>query len=181
MSIKTEVLFFKNLLCVKEIVRTGKMTEAAAQNGMKESNLSKTIKDVEALMNRKLFHRTSFGVVPTQEALEIACKVEQIIQNMAELQKTYFQNCGSNHVCKVYIETGFEIGDLQNLSQKIVYTDKSEDADIMICLHKPKNVKKMVCMENKIGGFVKQTLWVCARNTPETLDLASLIISRFYA
>lgn len=180
MSIKTEVLFFKYLLCIREIVRTGKISEAAVQNGMKESNLSKTIKDIETLTNRKLFVRTSSGIVPTREAIEIAYRVEQMMQNTDDLRKAYFKNGSEKNVFKVYVEPGLEICDLENISQKIIYTDVFEDADVTIGLHKPKSVQNRVCIENKIGSFVKQTVWVSAQNRPEVLDLTTLIISKFY-
>lgn len=51
-TIKTRVTLLKELLALKEVIDTGQIQVAANKNGIKHSNMSKLISDLETQLTR---------------------------------------------------------------------------------------------------------------------------------
>ena len=74
MSVKSKTTLFRDLLYFKEVVAAQQISAAAEKNGIKPSNLSKIIQNLEIMTTRKLFKRSSRGFEPTSEALIFVLK-----------------------------------------------------------------------------------------------------------
>ncbi len=179
MFVKSKALIFKNLLYLKEVISCGQISAAATKNGIKPSNLSKMIKDIEIFIGHKLFERTSHGVIPTQTALTILKQISELEERldslMFDLAKT-----GTRPVLKLYISKGLKIHDIDNFNSKIKYTDQIEQADVMVTSQKPTNTTHLIVSENKIGKQITQTIWVCCKDIPKALELTEFIILKLH-
>lgn len=97
---------------VLEIRRTGSVTQAAAQLGMSQPNLSRSIKDLERDLGVTLFRRGTKGMEPTAEAAQFMLYAENIVKQMDELESLYAGSPDSLHFCLAaphasYITKGF--------------------------------------------------------------------------
>lgn len=177
MSVKTQISFLKNLLYIEQIVREGTISRVADKNGLKASNLSKMLKETEKQMGKQLFLRTTHGMVPTKEAKEAALEISRLSKMIDALAQKYCKcACSCNHL-KLFISKGLEISASEKMFQKVIKTDKMEDADVIVATEKPPFAESMICVENKIGHQIKQDIFVCAKNTKQAIDFATKIIS----
>ena len=67
-TLKTKILLLKELLALKEVVDKGSIQVAACENGIKNSNMSQLIKNLEDRFNTKLIKRHFDGSQPTNSA-----------------------------------------------------------------------------------------------------------------
>lgn len=82
MRIKDSTLWAREILSFLETSRIGSINNAATANGMKQSNLSKSLKSFEEKLNCQLLNRTSHGVSLTEngrEVYKIACDLDKTI------------------------------------------------------------------------------------------------------
>jgi DNA-binding transcriptional LysR family regulator len=91
MKVKESVLKVRQLLCLQEAVHYGSISKAADKNGMKQSNLSVQIKDLEDTLGEKLITRLSDGISLTEAGTEIytlSCDLSTILNkvNTAKLK-----------------------------------------------------------------------------------------------
>ncbi|MBO7645062.1 MAG: LysR family transcriptional regulator [Alphaproteobacteria bacterium] len=86
-TLKTKILLLKELLALKEVVDKGSIQVAAGENGIKNSNLSQLIKNLEDRFNTKLINRSFDGSLPTNSAQLIyndICAIEELLNKIAE-------------------------------------------------------------------------------------------------
>lgn len=86
-TLKTKLLLLKELLALKEVVDKGSIQIAAGENGIKNSNMSQLIKDLEERFNTTLINRTFNGSQPTNSAQIIyndICGIEELLNKIAE-------------------------------------------------------------------------------------------------
>ncbi len=86
-TLKTKILLLKELLALKEVVDKGSIQIAANENGIKNSNLSQLIKDLEDRFHTKLINRGFDGSQPTNSAQLICndiCIIEELLNKIAE-------------------------------------------------------------------------------------------------
>lgn len=86
-TLKTKIILLKELLALKEVVDKGSIQIAANENGMKNSNLSQLIKDLEDRFNTKLINRNFDGSQPTNSAQLIyndICAIEELLNKISE-------------------------------------------------------------------------------------------------
>ena len=57
-TIKTKTAFLRELLALKEVIDTGQIQAAAERNGIKHSNMSKMISDLESRFKATLLIRS---------------------------------------------------------------------------------------------------------------------------
>lgn len=82
MSIKSQIIRLRNLLCFMATAKDGTVSGAALKNGMKQSNLSNAIKTLEDEMHIKLFDRVHNGMSLTEngkEVYRIACEIDNTL------------------------------------------------------------------------------------------------------
>lgn len=77
-TIKTKITFLRELLALKEVIDTGQIQAAAERNGIKHSNMSKLISDLEARFKTRLLIRSSSGSVPTNTTRQLYADIENI-------------------------------------------------------------------------------------------------------
>ena len=86
-TLKTKIILLKELLALKEVVDKGSIQIASCENGMKNSNLSQLIKDLEDRFNTKLINRNFDGSQPTNSAQLIyndICAIEELLNKISE-------------------------------------------------------------------------------------------------
>lgn len=86
-TLKAKILLLKELLALKEVVDKGSIQVAACENGIKNSNLSQLIKNLEERFNTKLINRNFDGSQPTNSAQLIyndICIIEETLNKISE-------------------------------------------------------------------------------------------------
>lgn len=86
-TIKTRVTLLKELLALKEVIDTGQIQIAANKNGIKHSNMSKLISDLETRLNATLLQRTPAGSLPTSATPEIYSAIETICSTLDKIEQ----------------------------------------------------------------------------------------------
>lgn len=86
-TLKAKILLLKELLALKEVVDKGSIQVAACENGIKNSNLSQLIKNLEERFNTKLINRNFDGSQPTNSTQLIyndICIIEETLNKISE-------------------------------------------------------------------------------------------------
>ena len=86
-TLKSKLLLLKELLALKEVVDKGSIQVAACENGIKNSNLSQLIKNLEDRFDTKLINRSFDGSQPTNSTQMIyndICAIEEILNKISE-------------------------------------------------------------------------------------------------
>ena len=77
----------KELLALKEVIDTGQIQIAANKNGIKHSNMSKLISDLETRLDATLLQRTPAGSLPTNATSEIYSAIETICSTLDKIEQ----------------------------------------------------------------------------------------------
>lgn len=77
-TIKTKVSLLKELLALKEVVDLGQIQAAAERNGIKHSNMSKMISDLESRFKTVLLIRSPMGCLPTNATRQLYSDIELV-------------------------------------------------------------------------------------------------------
>lgn len=180
MFIKTKAVLFRDLLYLREVSSTGKISTVAAKNAIKASNLSKILKDLEIVTGKKFFQKNSHGLSPTYEALKLSAQIEEIEQKFNKILAE-LQNSAQSFSLKLYKPSNMEIKDLDRYKAYPVNicTDIVE-ADVIISYESPKNESELIIVENYLQNPLMQTIWVSSKNTPQAIDLSRFIISQMH-
>ena len=86
-TLKSKIILLKELLALKEVVDKGSIQIAAGENGIKNSNLSQLVKDLEDRFNTKLINRKFDGSQPTNSTQLIyndICAIEELLNKILE-------------------------------------------------------------------------------------------------
>lgn len=117
-TIKTKVALFRELLALKEVIDVGQIQAAAERNGIKHSNLSKMIADLEAKFKTSLLIRSSAGSVPTNTTRQLYSDIEVISQALDNLLQNLTAPEELTGFLSVWTEEGFaSCGMLTKLSK----------------------------------------------------------------
>lgn len=117
-TIKTKVALFRELLALKEVIDVGQIQAAAERNGIKHSNLSKMIADLEAKFKTSLLIRSSAGSVPTNTTRQLYSDIEVISQALDNLLENLTAPEELTGFLSVWTEEGFSsCGMLTKLSK----------------------------------------------------------------
>lgn len=98
MSIKDDVITLKKLLFFVETTKNGQINATALKNGLKQSNLSNYIKELEGTLGIQLFNRLANGVTLTeggQEVFEIACNLQKTLLEVRTYMTTRHNIAGT--------------------------------------------------------------------------------------
>lgn len=180
MSIKLKAILFRNLLYLNEVIKHSQINAAAEKNGIKSSNLSKIIKDLEDFLQKQLFIRTPNGLIPTTKALELSQMLNQtetVFDEMIE-KITISENKKS---LQLYVPDNIELKNLPSFKEnKIVFCSSPVDADVIVSYEKPQTPKNFIMVENCIGTEFKQKIWVSSKNSKQALNLSRFIICQMH-
>ena len=86
-TLKSKLILLKELLALKEVVDKGSIQIAACENGVKNSNMSQLIKNLEDRFGTKFINRGFDGSQPTNSAQIIyndICAIEELLNKITE-------------------------------------------------------------------------------------------------
>ena len=106
-TLKTNLSLLRELFALKEVMDAGQIHGAAQRNGMKQSNLSKTISDLESEMNIKLLNRSSKGIEPTNTARLLYADIDNIIKSLDKINATFVDSDELTGYVTVFVGDGF--------------------------------------------------------------------------
>ena len=84
MNIKQKLSLIKCLLYFDAVLKNGKISKVAQENGIKQANLSHLLTDFEKAFGINLFQRSNQGVTPTNQGLFIAKIADKIEKNITQ-------------------------------------------------------------------------------------------------
>ena len=180
MSVKLKSAIFRDLLYLHEIISNGQLSSVARQNGIKASNLSKLMKELEQTLQTKLWTRNARGVTPTQEALKLSTKVSELEEDFDKLVNGIINTSSANQL-KIYIPENLHIKKIEQYSlehgnQIIITCSDENNADVIVGYRPPVSNRDLIIVKNHIGNTVIQDIWVSCINTPAALELSEQII-----
>lgn len=165
MTIKEKVILIRNLLYFLDVVSSGSFSKTAEKNGIKVSNLSLLIKELEEEIGVNLLQRTSTGVVPTSEGLYIynlVLSVKEELRDISYLRHKFHEK--TSVILYIPPQIVFQsIDDFKEaypfIDLKITRIPKSFDIGMFFTL--PKNKSNYVIEKHsiQIKNF-SQTLWI---------------------
>lgn len=88
-TFKANLSFLRELFALKEVMDAGQIQGAARRNGIKQSNLSKIISDLETELNTPLLNRSSKGVEPTNTARLLYTDIESIVKSLDKISAEF--------------------------------------------------------------------------------------------
>ncbi len=100
-TLKSKLILLKELLALKEVVDKGSIQTAAMENGIKNSNMSQLIKNLEDRFNTKLINRSFDGSQPTNSTQIIysdICAIEELLKKISETFIDMDSLCGAMSV-----------------------------------------------------------------------------------
>lgn len=106
-TIKTKIAFLRELLALKEVIDVGQINAAAERNGIKHSNLSKMISDLESRFKTTLLIRSSSGCVPTNTTRQLYADIENISLALDNIIKNLTTPDELTGYISVWTEEGF--------------------------------------------------------------------------
>lgn len=106
-TIKNKVVFLRELLALKEVIDTGQIHAAAERNGIKHSNMSKLITDLESRYKARLLLRSSSGCVPTNTTRQLYTDIENIVVLLDTLMKNVAEPDELTGYISIWTEEGF--------------------------------------------------------------------------
>lgn len=183
MNIKYNSNFIRDLLYLIATIRNGQITITAEQNGIKPSNLSRLLTELEKTIGCKLIIRSCRGIKPTQYGQEIYELALCLEHNLQKLENIYKHPNRKNNQIKLYISEALKINNFndfcqQNPSIKIIPTNNEEFADVALLNHEP-NMKGISFAKFVIGQEITQNIWViCNENNPNATILFDFIVSQ---
>lgn len=180
MLIKSKAILFRNLLYLNEVIKVSQINSAAEKNGIKASNLSKIITNMEELTQKKLFNRTNKGLIPTKEALMFS-EIISNIESFFDDQSIKILSAQIKNSVSLYIPDNITIKNLYLFNEtEIHFCDSQKCADVFLSYTQPENNDELIVVNNTIGNDFKQTIWVCSINHPQAIKLARFIICQMH-
>lgn len=184
MSVKYKTTLFRDLLFFQEIIRHGKISEAAEKNGIKSSNLSRIVKNLELRLGKQLFYRNNRGMVPTAAALKLSENIKNCEHLFDQLSDRISDN--AKQTClKLYHPENISFSNLSDFEQSfnttIQKTSNKADADVIVDYAEPQNSQDMICVELNIGKNVTHYVWICSINKSVALELLRFIVCQMHA
>lgn len=184
MSVKSKTAIFRDLLYLQQVIACRRLNAAAEKNGIKASNLSNIIKQMEQRFNKQLFYRNPQGLTPTTDALEIMSGFENIEQLFNRFCQQIDPSLPPSAV-KLFIPNNLQIRGLADFATQnnlIIGESKNQKtADVIVSYTEPHENNSLVSVENHIGKEIQQTIWVCAINQENPLKLARFIIGQMHS
>ncbi len=176
MLVKSKISFVRDLLYFKEVIKFGSIKRAAEKNGIKASNLSKLMTDFEKKSGTMWFVRSTHGVTPTRDAVELLGMLERIDGLFDELLKKVFDH--AQNPLKVYVANGICIPNIEKCVEKFEYVMNASNADVIVDIKNPKHTASLVISEIKLPQSVVQSIWVWCKNESRAVYLSTFIISQ---
>ena len=117
-TLKTKIILLKELLALKEVVDKGSIQIAAGENGIKNSNLSQMIRNLEHRFHTKLINRGASGSLPTNSAQLIYNDICAIEEELTRISENFVDMDALSGSMSVWTEEGLFGSFIWPLSQK---------------------------------------------------------------
>ncbi len=134
-TIKTKIAFLRELLALKEVIDIGQIQAAAERNGIKHSNLSKMISDLESRFKTTLLIRSSAGSVPTNTTRQLYADIEVISNALDNLLQNLTTPEELTGYLSIWTEEGFAGSGLLTSLSKFYATHPKIRLDILTNCH----------------------------------------------
>lgn len=182
--IKSQISFLKSVLYLAAVVECGSVTKAAEQNGIKQTNLSRMIKDLEETLATSLFVRKSNGMVPTETAMVLYRHALDLQKNLSQVQAIRPKSANKKRFVRLYKPDSLSFSFLKEFSNALVKSVKEDEFfNVGIFYFKP----NLSSEDYQVGeyelknGAATQKLWIaCQTNNPMAFSLTDFIISRLF-
>ena len=183
-TFKNNLSFLRELFALKEVIDAGQIQGAARRNGIKQSNLSKIVSDLEAELNTPLLTRSSKGVEPTNPARLLYTDIENIVKSLDKITAAFTSVEELTGYVTVFVEDGFlgnrllkELSLFYALHLKIrldITTDKRispSDADLAIVSDIPPEIKGKILfkLESKMHLYTS-TSYLERKGAPRDME-----------
>ena len=106
-TIKTKVSLLKELLALKEVVDLGQIQAAAERNGIKHSNMSKMISDLESRFKTVLLIRSPLGCLPTNATRQLYADIEIVADAINRILDSLYEKDELVGSVLLWTEEGF--------------------------------------------------------------------------
>jgi hypothetical protein len=178
MSVKSKSSLFRDLLYLREVIYCKQISKAANSNGIKASNLSKIITDIENTSQKKLFLRASHRLTPTADAVKLALDITEMEAMLKQIIDSYFTPQRLTEI-KLYKPSNLQLKFLSdyNSGLKITECAAPDNCDVIISYIPPADTENLIVTKCQLGSKIAQTIWVSAANTPPAIKLAEKIIA----
>ena len=167
------------------VVECRSVTKAAEQNGIKQANLSRMMRDLEETIAQPLFIRKSTGLIPTETAMVLYRHALALQKNLEQAQNLKAVQSSKPAVLKFYKPKTLTLGFLKEFTaSKIKYVAPDADYQVGIFYENPlKNEKGYQTGEYElnIGGLTQKIWIVCQTDNPKACVLMDFIVSRLFA
>lgn len=137
MGIKNNFIWAKEILSFLETARNGTINGTAENNGMKQSNLSKTIKNLEDKLQCQLLERNYNGVRLTEngkEVFRVACDIDKVIYKVKNFTASDMNVAGK---IRLWTSDGLGTGYLSSCLSSFVAKYPDIKTDIECSLEQP--------------------------------------------
>ncbi|HAW33469.1 MAG TPA: hypothetical protein DCX19_02375 [Alphaproteobacteria bacterium] len=183
-TFKANLSFLRELLALKEVIDAGQIQGAARRNGIKQSNLSKIISDLESELNTPLLNRSSKGVEPTNTARLLYADIDNIAKSLDKITAAFASAEDLTGYVTVFVDDGFlgnrllkELSLFYALHLKIrldLLTDKRlnpSDYDLAVVADVPPSItgKILFKTDSRMHLYASQS-YLERRGTPESLS-----------
>ena len=182
MSVKLKASLFRDLLYLHEVIFYKQISSAAQKNGIKASNLSTNIKNLEKLSGKKLFIRHSNGLTPTADAIKLDKLISRLDEYFNQTTQAFLTKKRSENIL-LYLPENLWFDNLEKFSREhacvIRSVETPEQADVIVSYHPVEN-SEMIIVTNTIGSSFRQTIWIAAVNEKKALLLAETLIAALH-
>lgn len=180
MNIKQKLSKIKTLLYFNAVLKNGKISKVAQENGIKQANLSHLLTDFENATGITLLQRSNQGVTPTQQGILISKIATNIENNLQELEKLITPK--DTKQIKIFLSPELCLKNLnefenQHPTYKVIIISSPQEADLSILTQEP----LWSCEHTKLTtpGNLSQKLWLtCKMDKPQAVSLYDFIMKQ---
>ena len=184
MIIKSQIAFLKSIFYLAAVVECRSITKAAEQNGIKQANLSRMMRDLEQTIAQPLFIRKSTGLIPTETAMILYRHALTLQKNLEQAQSLKLNKSSKPTILKFYKPKTLTLGFLKEFSAaKIKYVAPDTDYQLGIFYENPQKNEKNYqtgVYELNIAGLTQKIWIVCQTDNPKACALMDFIVSRLF-
>ena len=184
--LKRDMILLKKLLTLKEVIDFGQIQMAASKNGIRQSNFSHLISQLENDLKCNLLMRSSTGVTPTNTAQLLYAEIQKISDILENINTSFIKSEDLSGTLNLWTEIGIvgnyiikNLSDFYALYPKIrlnILTEKNIDlknVDIAILdtqrYEIPKNATRLFSFKAQSHFYTTQK-YLDAHGMPKDLD-----------
>ena len=115
--LKRNMILLKKLMTLKEVIDFGQIQMAASKNGLRQSNFSHLISQLENDLKCNLLMRSSTGVTPTNTAQLLYVEIQKISDILENINTSFIKSEDLSGTLNLWTEIGI-VGNyiIKNLS-----------------------------------------------------------------